>query len=92
LEFIMYWLFKKTNNILDRKIMVLQVLLWVFMKQYIKNENIHIRTGVVVFIDIFVKRTAIIQIMKNLPQMLRLKNFKTIFTEKQTTFVYICGN
>ena len=44
--------------------MVLLVLLWVFMKQYIKNENIHIRTGIVVFIYVFVKTIAIVQIMK----------------------------
>ena len=40
------------------------VLLWVFMKQYIKNENIHIRTGIVVFIDVLVKTIVIVQIMK----------------------------
>lgn len=33
--------------------MVILVLLRVFMKQHIKNKNIHIRTGNVVFIDVF---------------------------------------
>ena len=34
------------------------------MKQYIKNENINIRTGIVVFKDIFINTTAIVQIVK----------------------------
>ena len=33
------------------------------MKQYV-NKNIQIRIGIVVFIDVFVKTTAIVQIME----------------------------
>ena len=34
------------------------------MKQYVKSENIHLRTRIVVFIDVFGKTTTIVQIVK----------------------------